>query len=351
MNLAAVDHAGAAATAAAVPDDLRLGYALRRVPRERIARLLPLPPEPRPGDVAVALVETLGRNTSLEKIDGRRSTLHPGAAIGVVFGNRYATKQFEGYAKANGDQADLLSMGGLCGLVSSRHAAVPEPTRLRLLGAAADAEGRRLNLRDFSLPAAPPAPRPRLAVVCGSSMDAGKTHTVMSVLVGLRRTGRAAAGVKLTGTAAGSDTWALIDAGALAAFDFLDGGYPSTYLVPVEELIGLRDLLVAHAAARGASWVVMEIADGLLQRETSALLRSPRFVGGVDAWLFATGDPLAAAGGVDLLRNWGIRPAAVSGLVSQSPLCVREVQAATGLPCLTAAELQGGRLNAALEGV
>jgi len=144
-------------------------------------------------------------------------------------------------------------------------------------------------------------------------MDAGKTHTVMSLIMGLRKQGLAVAGIKLTGTATGKDTWNMLDAGACIALDFVDGGFPSTYLFTLEELLQLYNLLVSRAAVEGASWVVVEIADGLLQRETAALLQHPGFTASVAAWVFAAGDPLAAAGGVGVLRNWDIDPLAIRG--------------------------------------
>jgi len=180
-------------------------------------------------------------------------------------------------------------------------------------------------------------------------MDAGKTHTVMSLIMGLRKQGLTVAGIKLTGTATGKDTWNMLDAGACIALDFVDGGFPSTYLSTLDELLQLYDLLISRVAAQGASWVVVEIADGLLQRETAALLRHPGFAASVGAWIFAAGDPLAAVGGVGVLRNWTIEPLAISGVVSMSPLGMKETQAATQLPCLTAGELQSGALNARLE--
>jgi len=89
----------------------------------------------------------------------------------------------------------------------------------------------------------------------------------------------------------------------------------------------------------------VEIADGLLQPETAALLQSPIFTQTVGHWVFATSDPLAADGGIRLLRKWGIEPAAISGILSMSPLAMREAQAATKVRCLTAKELQCGELN------
>jgi len=77
--------------------------------------------------------------------------MNEGDLLTAVFGNRYATEQFEGYARINGDTCDLLSMGGLCGLVKSKHASVAEPSKLRIFGALGDADGCALRLRDFSL--------------------------------------------------------------------------------------------------------------------------------------------------------------------------------------------------------
>lgn len=326
--------------------DLRIPYGLRRVPPERFVTLQPLCGDPQMGDIVIAAVEKIGKNTRIELANGRPCTLHLGDLVATVFGNRYATMQFEGYARANGNACDLMSMGGLCGLVESRHAAIPDSSKLRILGQAVDADGVALRLQDFALPPVTPAGRrPSLVVVCGSSMDAGKTHTAASLITGLRKVTERVVGIKLTGTASGRDSWTMLDAGALTVLDFIDGGYPSTYLVGLPELLALNDLLIGHAAARDAEWVVMEIADGLLQGETAALLQSPAFTRTVDAWMFAAGDPLAAVSGLQILHGWGIRPFGISGRMTMGPLCVRETAAATGVTCFTAAELQAGRAN------
>jgi hypothetical protein len=330
---------------------VRISYALRRVPKESFACLLPGSASPQPGDIGLARLEKIGRNANLELSNGRRSTLHEGVLLAVVFGNRYATLQFEGYARADGEHCDLLSMGGLCGLVESKHAKAGDPSKLRLLGFLGDTKGRRLKLRDFAISPPPPSCAPRVIGVCGTSMDAGKTQTATSLIMGLHGQNIAVAGVKLTGTATGKDAWNMLDAGACAALDFVDGGYPSTYLCSLEELLTLHRQLIAEAASQGAKWVVLEIADGLLQRETAALLKSSLFTETVDAWVFAAADPLAAAGGISVLRERGITPLAISGVVSMSPLAIRETQLATGLHCYTSMELQRGDLNADITGI
>jgi hypothetical protein len=330
---------------------MRISYALRWVPGQSMSTLLPCPLSPKAGDIVLARLEKIGKNAALELANGRRCALHEGDLMAVVFGNRYATLQFEGYARSNGDSCDMLSMGGLCGLVESKHAKAADPSKLRLLGALGDRNGSPLNLRNFALAPLRSPYQPQVIVVCGTSVDAGKTHTVMSIIMGLRKQGFPVAGIKLTGTATGKDTWNMLDAGACVALDFVDGGFPSTYLSSLDELVNLYKLLISRAAAEGASWVVVEIADGLLQRETAALLRQPSFATSVDAWIFAAGDPLAAAGGVSVLREWGIEPLAISGIVSMGSLGIKETQAATQLKCYSASELQSGALNARLREV
>ena len=336
----------------ALSDDMkssvRVPYALRRVPQENLSTLLPCAESPQPGDIALAKVEKIGRNTNLELPSGRRCSLFVGDLMVGVFGNRYATMQFEGYARTDGERCDLLSMAGVCGLVETKHDGVGEPSKLRLMGFVAGPDGRKLRLRQFALPSAPIQNRPRVVVVCGTSMDSGKTRTVASIIKGLRQDGHPVAGIKLTGTASGKDTLSMLDAGACAALDFVDGGLPSTYLCNLGELLHLHFTLLSQAASKGAAFAVIEIADGLLQNETAALLQNPRFTETVDAWVFAAGDPLGAAGGRRVLRSWGIHPVAISGVVTMSSLAIREAQTATGLPCLTVRELESGALNAKL---
>jgi hypothetical protein len=328
---------------------MRIPYALRRVPEAKFAQLLPPPKSPAAGDLVLVRLEKIGKNARLELPTGRPCALHVGDVLALVFGNRYATNQFEGYARVNGDSCDMLSMGGLCGLVESRHAGIPAPSQLRILGALADENGRQLNLRDFALPRLQtPKKFPHVIVVVGTSMDSGKTYTAMSIIVGLRLQGMHVAGIKVTGTATGRDTWSMRDAGASPALDFIDGGFGSTYMCSLSELKDLYSRLVAHASSMCAEWVVIEIADGLLQRETSAMLQDAEFRKTVHSWIFAAGDSMAAESGVRLLRKWGIEPKAVSGVLSMSPLGIREAAEATGVPCFTAEELQQGVLNSVL---
>lgn len=333
---------------------LRLSYATRRVPPDHFASLLPVPERPQAGDIVMARLEKIGKNGRLELASGRNCVLHEGDVLAVVFGNRYATNQFEGYAAANGDSCDLMSMGGLCGLVASKHGAVAEPSRLKLLGLFANADGQPLHLGAYGIGGATyqrpliPTALPPVTVVCGTSMDAGKTFTVTSLLRGMNRGNRRVASIKLTGTASGRDTWAMRDAGASPALDFIDGGFASTYMCGTQDLVALFQRLASYAAEEGAQSIVLEIADGLLQRETAALLRDFAFTSAINSWVLAASDSMGAVAGVQLLRSAGLEPSFVSGVLTQSPLGMRETLNATGVRCMDALELRTGGANAIL---
>lgn len=55
---------------------------------------------------------------------------------------------------------------------------------------------------------------------------------------------------------------------------------------------------LAASASAGCDIAVMEVADGLYQRETAALIADPWFRDRISGLVFACGDAVAAAGGV-----------------------------------------------------
>jgi hypothetical protein len=96
---------------------------------------------------------------------------------------------------------------------------------------------------------------------------------------------------------------------------------------------------MAALAAAPVDVAILEVADGLLQPETAALLRSAWFGTLVDAALFASGDAMAARTGVEQLRREGLRVLAACGRITSSPLEQREAHLATEAPVLSSREL------------
>ena len=289
---------------------------------------------PRVGDVVLARVTELGQHEKIELAQGRRAAMFVGDEVVVAYGNRYAPDQFEATVPGDLGPCELVAAGGLAARVLAAHGKMRPATSLEPVGLLADVRGDRVALRR-GLPGAPPpteVDRPLTVAVIGASMNSGKTTTAAHLVRGLRLAGLRVGAAKVTGTGAGGDVWLMSDAGAFPVYDFTNAGWPSTYLVPHDDVrdifIGLTDRL----AEDGCEVVVIEVADGVFQRETTALLVDPVFAERVDAVLFASYDALGATAGVGWLRARGLAPIAVSGVLSSSPLATREAAAAADLP-------------------
>jgi hypothetical protein len=98
--------------------------------------------------------------------------------------------------------------------------------------------------------------------------------------------------------------------------------------------------LVAQLTVAGCGVNFVEIADGVFQQENRMLLTSPVVHDLLDVVVLAASDAMGAAHGVAHLRERGFEVAAVSGMLTRSPLAIRETQEATGLPVWGIPELQ-----------
>lgn len=307
---------------------------------------------PQAGDVVLARVLKLGQHGGIQRPDGRRATLFEGDEILVAYGDRYAPDQFEAEVPDNLGLTHLVAGGGLAGTVISSHAQMGAATRLEPLGLLTDAGGT-VTLRRCAPYMAVAAEDPRLLLrlgkpavigVLGTSMNSGKTTTVASIVRGLSKAGLKVAAGKVTGTGAGGDPLLFHDSGASRILDFTDFGYGSTYRVEHEEIRALLVSLIGELAATGPDVVVVEVADGLLQAETAALVADPLFKQQVDKVVFAAGEALGAKAGQILLAAHGIAPVAISGMLTTSPLAKREAATALDVPVLGKGELSSAQI-------
>lgn len=327
------------------------GFATRAVPPAEMAGVVPMSRAPRVGDMVMAEVLSIGKNKTLEARNGVTMYLFEGDRIVGAFGHRYATDQYEGYVPDGPvERCDLLSVGGVCGEVVSRHTAMGEPTKLRVLGMVGDHDGRPINQRGFGLP-----PQgngggdAEVILVVGSSMNAGKTTTVGTLTRALSRAGFSVAAGKVTGTAAGKDGRFFASCGARPSLDFTTVGYPSTYMLGLDELLTIHRDLLAHLRAADTDYIILEVADGIFQRETCMLLESAEFRDVADHVFFAAGDSLSAESGVRFVQDYGLPLRATAGAITQSVLATREAEDATGLPCLSVKRIMDGTLMEMLD--
>ena len=198
-----------------------------------------------------------------------------------------------------------------------------------------------MNLNDHGLtPCRRRESRPTTILVVGSAMDSGKTTAAYSVIQGLMRSGARVCAGKLTGTASCKDTQALKDAGALKVLDFTDAGFASTANCSSEQLWSIVKAVGSHLTSLSPDYLVLEIADGIVQRETKMLLNLLQMHQYVDYVIYTCNDSLGIKGGVRRVRKYGFNVAAVSGWAACSPLAIQEAQQETDLPVLGPEQLQ-----------
>ena len=126
------------------------------------------------------------------------------------------------------------------------------------------------------------------------------------------------------------------DAGASPVADFTHFGHPPTYLLDRDELLEIFDKLDLKYANNPNNYWVVELADGILQRETSILLAAEQVQSRIHRLIFAAHDTLGAIAGVGILRDrFGLTPDAISGLCSASPLAIRELSEFTETPVVS----------------
>ncbi len=317
-------------TAPPVPESAKWSFTTRRVRREDACGLSTDFTHAVPGDLVLARTEEIGQHKKVQLATGRYSENIVGDYLVMVVGDRYAPDQFEGRAEISATSCVVIAGGGILGQVVEAHEKMEDPTRVTPLGLLTDAEGEVMNIASYALPERRIPSETVVIGIFGTSMNAGKTTTSMSIAHGLRLAGYKVAGVKATGTGAFGDYNAFLDAG-VPVTDFVDAGMPSTYRMPIERIESGFETLVGTAAQEGAEIVIVEFADGVFQDEAAAILRESPIAGRLDGVMFASFDAAGAVGGVTALRSFGHEPFALSGLMTCAPLMVREAEAATGL--------------------
>jgi len=295
---------------------------------------------PTANDVIVAEVLEIGRHTRIEYGNGTKSQLFLGDLIGVAFGHRYATRQWRGRIPETIDTCHLLSVGGVCGEVVDMSPEMDPPTILRPLGYLLNGDPKRVNLTNYGIKTRTlPPHRPTVILVVGSSMDSGKTTAVYSTVNGISKSGARVCAAKLTGTACAKDLLLMQDAGADRVLDFTDVGHASTAECNTDELRSIATAIIAQLAEEQPDFLVLEIADGVVQRETDMLLRELHTLGCIDYTIYTCNDTLGVREGVRILRDIGLNVVAISGMVACSPLAAQEAQAVSDLPVLQPADL------------
>lgn len=309
---------------------------------------------PQLGDVAVFEVVSIGKHTAIQGIDETLTKIFPGDHLLMAFGGRYASNQFEGYIPDEPTtDLQILGQGGTVGELASSHARFQRTgaTQVKLVGYAVDINNNIINTRYARLDKVKfstlGAMDYDVYLSVGAGMDSGKTATAAAFARGAALEGKRVAYIKLTGTVHSKDRRMVRDSGAEIAVDFSHCGYPSTYMCSTEEILDIYATLLKRVESINPDLVVVEIADGLLQKETHDLLGYRPFMRTVSGVILSCPDSLSVYGGMQVLESLNLRPVIVSGIFTASPLMITEVATFTDIMIFSLSDFtqQGQLLN------
>lgn len=298
---------------------------------------------PQIGDVVYGIIQRIGQHSSLENAFGRIHMIHDGTKAVFVFGNRYAPDFYEALLPDKiADEVDLIARSGIIGNVKTKNSLIKDPTKVKILGYVCDQANNVLNTRNFPLikprNKIKKLPRAKMILVCGTSMNSGKSMAAAACSWALTSMGYKVRASKVTGTAGLKDILLMNDAGANRYADFTYLGYPSTYLLEKDELLSIFNQLDLKYANNPKNFWIVELADGIIQRETTILLNSPQVRTRIHKLIFCANDAFGAIGGLNTLKSFNLEPDALSGVCSSSPLHIRELTEFTDIPVFNSAE-------------
>lgn len=315
-------------------------YVTRNVSIESFHYLATGKVSPEPGQLLLARVDRIGQHARLELPSGRRAHLYVGDEIIISYGHRYAPDQFLADMPKTLEKCELVAAGGIAAHVVQKHNRVKNATRITPIGLLTDRRKNIINLSQSALPDIPgQSKQPLIIAVTGSSMNGGKTTTAANLVKGLINAGLKVGSAKITGTGSGLDSWKMIDAGAYPVIDFTDIGFASTHQMTTDQIVSIMHRQINHLSNYAVDAIILEIADGLAQVETSGLLESPAFYDSVDAVFFAAAEALSVCSGIEWLQKRNLPVIAVSGAVTASPVATEEARNICPLPILTTADL------------
>lgn len=294
--------------------------------------------------VAVRVLDSKTTYNTVEDVHGRMMRLQRGDIVAGVLGSRRALRGFAGDVPdsvAIGDTLHLLNLGGVIGACTSANPDVGPPCRVEVLGAVLRFPelGRRVGV-PASIQPGPVAPRddlpadlPPLVFIAGTCMHAGKTAAACLLIREATARGLKVGATKVTGVALRRDSLEMVDHGAAAAATFCDAGLPSTAGVDVVPVA--RGCIAA--VSPGMDLVVVELGDGILgSYGVDTLLADPILRSARSALVLAATDPVAAWGGVALLRQDGWEPTVVTGPATDNTSGSTRIEDLCSLPAVNA---------------
>ena len=173
-----------------------------------------------------------------------------------------------------------------------------------------------------------------VVALAGTCMEAGKTAAACAMISRMRHRGLVVDGFKATGVSLRRDILAFEDSGARRSMIFTDFGIVTT----TPKTDALTRTMLTEMAAGKPDVIVFELGDGILGAYgVEAILDAPDIQKALTAVVLSANDPVAAWGGVKLLRErFGIEPAAVTGPSTDNSVGVDIIRERLNVPAFNA---------------
>ena len=297
----------------------------------------------------VVVVEVLTNKTTyntLELTSGRMAKVGKGDVVAGALGHRRALFGYSGHVPERlepGDVIQLLNIGGVLGVCDSINPEKGRPFDCRVLGVALNFPylGERIGVparvgrKPLDAGAQLDVRGVPVVAFAGTCMEAGKTAAACAVIGRMRHRGLTVDAFMATGVSLRRDILAMEDAGARRCAIFTDLGVVTTTRVNGPALT--RTMLTELASGRPDA-LVFELGDGILGTYgVDAILECPDIRAALSAVILSANDPVAAWGGVKLLRErFGIEPCVVTGPATDNQVGIEIIAAHMGLPAINA---------------
>ena len=274
----------------------------------------------------VLVVEVLNNKANyntLELTSGRMAKVVRGDIVVGALGHRKALFGYSGHIPQSlnpGDIIQMLNIGGVLGICDSATQDKGKPFDCKVLGTVLTFPylGERIGVpakvgyKPLDYGAALNARGVPVVALAGTCMEAGKTAAASAIIARMRHRGLTVDAFKATGVSLRRDIMAFEDSGARRTMLFTDLG-----VVTTTEKSGpaLTRTMLSEMAAGNPDAIVFELGDGLLGTYgVESILRQADIKSALSSVVLSANDPVAAWGGVKLLRErFGIEPCVVTG--------------------------------------
>jgi hypothetical protein len=297
----------------------------------------------------VVVVEVLNNKSTyntLELTSGRMAKVGKGDIVVGALGHRKALFGYSGHvppAVKPGDIIQMLNIGGVLGICDSINPDKGKPFDCRVLGVVLHFPylGERIGVparvghKPLDFEAKLDTRGVPVVALAGTCMEAGKTAAACAVISRMRHRGLVIDAFKATGVSLRRDILAMEDSGARRSAIFTDLGIVTTTKIngPALTRTMLTDLSTGKPDV-----IVFELGDGILGTYgVDAILECPDIRSALTGVILSANDPVAAWGGVKLLRErFGIEPCVVTGPSTDNQVGVEIITSQLGVAAFNA---------------